>query len=69
MPYRRLQSRAAQRALEAPYRSSPCRVGQHRECAHSVPTTAPRDVPVIYEACTCACHTVSDRDTTAGVSP
>lgn len=69
MPYRRLQSLAAQRTFEAPYRSSSCRVGQHRECAHSVPTPAPSGVPVIYEACTCSCHTVSDRDTTAGVSP
>ncbi|MFF7436655.1 hypothetical protein [Streptomyces sp. NPDC008122] len=39
------------------YRSSPCRIGTHHECAHSSPVTAPIDIPVTYEACVCPCHT------------
>lgn len=42
-----------------PYRSSSCRIGTHYECAQSSPATAPIGVPVVYEACTCACHTVA----------
>lgn len=39
-----------------PYRSISCRIGTHRECAHSCPTTAPVGVPVVYETCACPCH-------------
>lgn len=67
MPYRRLPARATHGPLEAPYRSSSCQIGQHRECAHSAPVVAPSDVPVIYEACACLCHTVPNRNTTGGV--
>ncbi|KOU84763.1 hypothetical protein ADK93_24420 [Streptomyces sp. XY58] len=38
------------------YRSSSCAIGTHPECAESSPATAPVGVPVIYEACDCACH-------------
>ncbi|SEC56607.1 hypothetical protein SAMN05428945_3248 [Streptomyces sp. 2224.1] len=44
----------------APYQSSSCRIGRHGECAHSSPATAPIDIPVVYEACICPCHTVAD---------
>lgn len=40
------------------YRSTACRVGTHRECAESSPALAPIDVPLIYEACDCSCHSV-----------
>lgn len=40
-----------------PYRSSSCVIGTHPECVQSSPVTAPIDVPVIYEACDCPCHT------------
>lgn len=43
-------------AAAAPYRSSACGIGTHNQCAHSSPTSAPVDVPVIYEACSCPCH-------------
>ena len=43
-----------------PYRSAACRVGTHHECAESSPALAPIDVPLIYEACDCSCHTVPD---------
>ncbi|MFI0990043.1 hypothetical protein [Streptomyces exfoliatus] len=43
-------------AAATPYRSSSCRIGTHQECAHSCPTKAPIDIPVIYEACVCPCH-------------
>ncbi|GHB67797.1 hypothetical protein GCM10010331_64670 [Streptomyces xanthochromogenes] len=65
MPHRRLQARATRRTPEAPYRSGSCQVDQHGECAHSVPQTAPGGIPVIYEACTCLCHTPPDRDVPA----
>lgn len=45
----------------APYRSSSCAIGTHRECAHSSPTTALIGVPVIYEACNCTCHAADER--------
>lgn len=40
----------------APYRSSECRIGSHRDCVKVNPAAAPADIPVVYEACTCACH-------------
>ncbi|MFH8715074.1 hypothetical protein [Streptomyces zaomyceticus] len=39
-----------------PYRSSACQIGTHHECAHSAPSTAQIDIPVVYEACACSCH-------------
>ncbi|AZS72791.1 hypothetical protein DDE74_19100 [Streptomyces lydicus] len=44
-----------------PYQSSSCRIGTHFECAQSSPATAPIGIPVVYEACSCSCHTVADR--------
>ena len=43
------------------YRSASCRIGTHHACAESSPATAPVDVPVIYEACDCSCHTIANR--------
>lgn len=42
------------------YRSTVCSVGTHHECAESSPALAPIDVPLIYEACDCPCHSVPD---------
>lgn len=39
-----------------PYRSTACRLGTHRACSESSPAAAPVDVPVVYEACACPCH-------------
>lgn len=50
------------------YRSSSCRIGTHHACAESSPTTAPVDVPVIYEVCDCSCHTVVIQDAAAEVA-
>lgn len=50
----RQQPRVAMKA--APYKSSSCSIGTHRECAYSSPAVAPVGVPVIYEACDCSCH-------------
>ncbi|GGS71797.1 hypothetical protein GCM10010240_00610 [Streptomyces griseoviridis] len=44
----------------APYRSTACRIGTHRECAVSSPALAPVDIPVIYEACDCSCHSMPE---------
>lgn len=44
-----------------PYRSIACRIGTHSSCVESSPFLAPVDVPVIYEACDCACHAPPDR--------
>ncbi len=43
----------------APYRSSECRIGSHHDCVKVKPTAAPADIPVVYEACTCACHSAA----------
>lgn len=43
------------------YQSSSCRIGRHSECAHSSPAAAPVGVPIVYEACSCPCHTVASR--------
>lgn len=48
-------------AQAVPYRSSACRIGTHHACAESFPATAPVDVPVIYEACDCSCHTAANQ--------
>ncbi|MFF9098344.1 hypothetical protein ACF1AX_35125 [Streptomyces sp. NPDC014802] len=39
-----------------PYRSTSCRIGTHSGCTESSPISAPIDVPVVYEACDCPCH-------------
>ncbi|TXS62412.1 hypothetical protein EAO69_38975 [Streptomyces sp. me109] len=55
-PRQRLHSTGAS---AAPYRSTACRIGTHPACAESSPTSAPVDLPVIYEACDCPCHSMS----------
>jgi hypothetical protein len=52
-----------------PYQSNSCRIGTHHACAHSSPTIAPVDVPLVYEACACSCHAAVDRGTATEVSP
>ncbi|QES21644.1 hypothetical protein DEJ46_23150 [Streptomyces venezuelae] len=42
-----------------PYRSSACHIGTHHECAYSSPTASPIDIPVVYEACACPCHSTA----------
>jgi hypothetical protein len=42
-----------------PYRSTDCRLGTHSACTESSPAPAPDDIPVIYEACDCPCHSMS----------
>ncbi|GAB3010211.1 hypothetical protein GCM10023080_090690 [Streptomyces pseudoechinosporeus] len=54
-------------AEAASYRSSSCRIGTHHACAESSPAAAPIDLPVIYEACDCPCHSAFDQSTLAGV--
>lgn len=43
------------------YQSASCRIGTHHACAESSPAIAPVDVPVIYEACDCPCHSITTR--------
>lgn len=38
------------------YRSTACQIGTHHACAESSPESAPADLPLIYEACDCRCH-------------
>lgn len=40
------------------YRSAACQIGTHHACAESSPESAPVDLPLIYEACDCLCHSV-----------
>jgi hypothetical protein len=40
------------------YRSTACQIGTHHACAESSPDLAPVDLPLIYEACDCLCHSV-----------
>ena len=54
-------------ASAAPYRSTACSVGTHHECAESSPASAPVDVPLIYEACDCPCHSASSLVTPQGL--
>jgi hypothetical protein len=42
-----------------PYRSTACRIGTHYSCAESSPASSPVDLPVVYEACDCPCHSMS----------
>lgn len=44
----------------APYRSIACRIGTHHSCIEPSPPAATDDVPVIYEECTCPCHSTPD---------
>ncbi|WP_432195592.1 hypothetical protein [Streptomyces sp. bgisy027] len=50
------------------YRSAACCIGTHLVCAESSPATAPADVPVIYEACGCPCHSERDRSDSEAVA-
>lgn len=45
----------------APYRSTACRLGTHHACSESSPAEAPIDLPVVYEACACPCHSAPGR--------
>lgn len=44
-----------------PYRSTACRIGTHAVCTESSPAPTPDDLPVIYEACDCSCHSALGR--------
>lgn len=55
-------------AQAVPYRSDSCRIGTHHACTESAPAAAPVEVPVIYEACDCACHAPVYRDPSAEVA-
>lgn len=59
MPPRRQQSGAD--TASVPYRSIACRIGTHYSCVESFPFLAPADIPVIYEACDCPCHSTPNR--------
>jgi hypothetical protein len=48
------------------YRSTACQIGTHHACAESSPETAPVDLPLIYEACTCQCHAAPGRPQSRG---
>ncbi|MEV5846136.1 hypothetical protein AB0M32_29615 [Streptomyces sp. NPDC051985] len=50
------------------YRSTACRIGTHPACAESAPASASVDLPVIYEACDCPCHTARDQSAPAEVA-
>jgi hypothetical protein len=43
------------------YRSAACQIGTHQACAESTPDLAPLDLPLIYEACGCVCHSACDQ--------
>lgn len=51
-----MSPRRQTRTPDGPHRSTACRIGTHDDCAVSSPALAPVDVPVIYEACDCPCH-------------
>jgi hypothetical protein len=48
------------------YRSAACQIGTHQACAESTPDLAPIDLPLIYEACGCLCHSASDQSRPGG---
>lgn len=48
------------------YRSAACQIGTHQACAESTPDLAPVDLPLIYEACGCLCHSASDQPRPGG---
>lgn len=45
----------------AAYRSTACRVGSHDQCTHAEPKAPPVGVPVVYDACSCRCHSSEKR--------
>lgn len=53
-------------ASVVPYQSTACRIGTHHACAESSPALAPVDVPLIYEARDCPCHSASGHAGLAG---
>lgn len=55
-------------ASSVPYRSAACRIGTHTACAEPYPASVPIDVPVIYEACDCLCHSSVGPSTSVGVA-
>ncbi|MFG2671435.1 hypothetical protein [Streptomyces sp. NPDC048445] len=55
----RRQPRGAD-TTSVPYRSIACRIGTHSSCVESSAFLAPVDVPLIYEACDCQCHSMPD---------
>jgi hypothetical protein len=55
-------------SLPIPYRSVACRIGMHPVCAESDPAAAPSDVPVIYEACDCSCHSTAGPSALTGAA-
>lgn len=65
MPPRR-QTRVTD-APVVPYRSTACRIGTHDTCAESSPASGPVDLPVVYEACDCSCHTAPGQMKPTGV--
>lgn len=48
------------------YRSAACQIGTHQACAEFTPDLAPVDLPLIYEACGCVCHSASDKSRPGG---
>lgn len=50
-----------------PYRSTACRLGTHHACSESSPAAAPVDLPVVYEACACPCHSAPEQTAPAEV--
>lgn len=63
------QQSAARYAPASTYRSTSCAIGTHPECTQSTQTTAPVDVPVIYEPCDCPCHATSEPTELRQVNP
>lgn len=53
----------------AAYRSIPCRLGTHAACTESDPEPAPKNIPVSFETCACACHTPPLRPVTSTPVP
>lgn len=47
------------RSTPAPYQSNACRIGTHAGCTPPSPATPLPKAPVIYETCTCSCHTMA----------
>lgn len=54
-------------ASAVPYRSTACRIGTHHACAESSSASAPVDLPVVYEACDCPCHSMFGQTTPSEV--
>ncbi|MGW3404586.1 hypothetical protein [Streptomyces zhihengii] len=43
------------------YRSPSCRIGIHLTCTTYTTAVAPPDLPVVFETCSCACHSAVGR--------